>query len=93
MRALTLLSVAVVVLLPVSLPAQRSATPSLSGYWGAGRAFKATEKDPNPLPPNTVLLTDAGAPELAAGSFGGLKVKPAALDEKDTARLGPPNHA
>ena len=35
--------------------------------------------DPVALPPNTVLLTDAGAPELAPGSFGGLKVKPAAL--------------
>jgi hypothetical protein len=31
------------------------------------------------LPPNTVVLQDAGATELPAGNFGGLKVKPAAL--------------
>ncbi|HET9270128.1 MAG TPA: hypothetical protein VFO31_18260 [Vicinamibacterales bacterium] len=79
MRALTLLSVIVAVLLSVSPSAQRTTRPDLSGYWGAGRAFRAAEKDPRPLPPNTVLLTDAGAPELAAGNYGGLKVKPAAL--------------
>ena len=79
MRALTLLSVAAAVLLSLSLSAQRATRPDLSGYWGAGRAFRASEKDPRPLPPNTVLLTDAGAPELAIGTFGGLKVKPAAL--------------
>ena len=79
MRALTLLCVTAAVLLPVSPSAQRAARPDLSGYWGAGRAFRAAEKDPRPLPPNTVLLTDAGAPELAAGTFGGLNVKPAAL--------------
>ena len=79
MRALTLLAVIVAVLLPVSPSAQRPARPDLAGYWGAGRAFRAAEKDPRPLPPNTVLLTDAGAPELAAGNYGGLKVKPAAL--------------
>jgi hypothetical protein len=79
MRALVSLSV-VTVVLSLSLAAQAPATrPNLAGYWGAGRAFKAAEHDPRPLPPNTVLLTDAGAPELAAGNFGGLKVKPAAL--------------
>lgn len=79
MRALTLLSIATAALLSASLSAQRPARPNLAGYWGAGRAFKATETDPRPLPPNTVLLTDAGAPELAIGNFGGLKVKPGAL--------------
>ena len=79
MRALTILSVIVAGLLSVSPSAQRAARPDLSGYWGAGRAFRAAEKDPRPLPPNTVLLTDAGAPELAAGTFGGLKLKPATL--------------
>ena len=62
-----------------SAPAARTARPDLAGYWGAGRAFRPAEKDPVALPPNTVLLTDAGAPELAPGSFGGLRVKPAAL--------------
>lgn len=53
--------------------------PNLSGYWGAGRAFRATEAVAGTLPPNTVDLGDAGARELSAGNFGGLKVKPAAL--------------
>jgi hypothetical protein len=62
-------------------PPRRAAAdhPDFSGYWGAGRAFRATEKTPGDLPPNTVLLADAGAPELPSGNFGGLKVKPAAL--------------
>ena len=55
------------------------ARPNLSGYWGAGRAFRATEVAQGALPPNTVLLLDAGAPELPSGNFGGLKVTPAAL--------------
>jgi hypothetical protein len=53
--------------------------PNFSGYWGAGRALRATEVPQGALPPNTVLLADAGAPELPLGNFGGLKVKPAAL--------------
>jgi hypothetical protein len=56
-----------------------STRPNLSGYWGAARAFRATESLPGALPPNTVVLADAGALEFGAGSFGGLKVKPAAL--------------
>lgn len=79
MRAPLFLAAIAVALVPVSLPAQRATRPNLSGYWAAGRAFRAAEKDPRPLPPNTVLLADAGAPELAIGNFGGLKVKPAAL--------------
>ena len=59
--------------------AARTVRPDLAGYWAAGRPFRAAEKDTAPLPANTVLLTDAGAPELASGNFGGLKVKPAAL--------------
>jgi hypothetical protein len=53
--------------------------PNLAGYWAAGRAFRPAEKDPAPLPPNTVLINDAGAAELPAGNYGGLKVKAAAL--------------
>src|SRR6185436_12096910 len=79
MRALTLLLAIAAALLSVSLSAQRPAKPDFSGYWAAGRAFRGAEKDPAPLPANTVLLTDAGAPELAPGNFGGLEVKPAAL--------------
>jgi hypothetical protein len=57
----------------------RKTHPNLSGYWSAGRAFRSAEAPRGPLPPNTVLLADAGAPELPAGNFGGLKVKAAAL--------------
>ena len=49
-------------------PAARAAWPDLAGDWAAGRAFRAAEKDLAPLPANTVLLTDAGAPELAPGT-------------------------
>jgi hypothetical protein len=58
---------------------QQTRRANLSGYWAAGRAFRAGEVPQGPLPPNTVLLADAGAPELPSGNFGGLKVKPAAL--------------
>ena len=68
MRTLTLLSATAVVLVSMSLSAQRAAHPNLAGYWGAGRAFRAAEKDPAPLPPNTVLLTDAGAPPAEIGA-------------------------
>lgn len=60
-------------------PTTEARRPDFSGYWAAGRAFRASEKDPSPLPPNTVMLNDAGAIELPSGNFGGLKVKPAAL--------------
>ena len=60
--------------------AQQTPTrPNLSGYWGAGRAFRANEAVSTPVPPNTVVLNDAGPTEFASGNFGGLKVKPAAL--------------
>ena len=58
---------------------QAPSRPNLSGYWAAGRAFRGAETPQGALPPNTVLLADAGAPELPLGNFGGLKVKPAAL--------------
>jgi hypothetical protein len=58
---------------------ETASRPDLSGYWGAGRAFRATEAAPGTLPPNTINLGDAGALELSAGDFGGLKVKAAPL--------------
>ena len=52
--------------------------PDLSGYWNINNppsiedpALKAK------IAPNTVILHDAGAPELLPGDFGGLKLKPA----------------
>lgn len=59
--------------------AAQQKTPDLSGYWGPGRAGKPDPERVKQLPPNTVVLSDAGAAEFPAGEFGGLKVKPAAL--------------
>ena len=50
----------------------------LSGSWGAGRGVAPDPALVAKLPPNTVVLRDAGAPELAAGDFGGLQPKAAA---------------
>ena len=52
----------------------------LSGYWGAGRAGQVDQARVAQLPPNTVVLADAGAAEFPAGEYGGLKVKPAAIE-------------
>ena len=54
--------------------------PDLSGYWGPGRAGRIDQARVAQLPANTVVLADAGAVEFPAGEYGGLKVKPAALE-------------
>jgi hypothetical protein len=69
----------VLALASVEASQQPSGRPDLSGYWGAGRALRASEAVSAPVPANTVVLADAGATEFASGNFGGLKVKPAAL--------------
>lgn len=53
--------------------------PDFSGYWGPGRGAQPDPERVKRLPPDTVILPDAGAPELPAGDYGGLQVKPAAL--------------
>lgn len=56
------------------------ARPDLSGFWApVMRAVQPEAALLDRLAPNTVLIDDAGAPELPAGDFGGLRVKPAAL--------------
>jgi hypothetical protein len=61
-------------------PARESAArPDLSGYWGPGRAARPDPALVQALPPNTVVLSDAGATEFPIGEFGGLRVKPEAL--------------
>jgi hypothetical protein len=62
-----------------SLQAQQSARPDLSGFWGAGHAVQIDAALIATLPPNTVVIPDAGAPELPTGDFGGLRPRPAAL--------------
>jgi hypothetical protein len=60
-------------------PPERAPRPNLSGYWGPGRAAPADPERARQLPPDTVVLSDAGAAELPLGDYGGLRVKPAAL--------------
>lgn len=67
------------VVAPAFAEAQSAAPPDLSGYWGPGRAAPPDPARVAALPPNTVVLSDAGAAELPLGDYGGLRVKPAAL--------------
>ena len=59
--------------------AQQPARPDLSGFWGAGHAVPIDPALVAKLPPNTVVVPDAGAPELPSGNFGGLRPTPSAL--------------
>ena len=58
--------------------AQSPARPNLSGFWGAGSQIPPAAALVKALPPNTVVLADAGAVEFPVGEFGGLRPKPAA---------------
>lgn len=69
--------------------AQQPARPNLSGFWGAGHAVPPDPALVKSLPPNTVVLSDAGATEFAAGDFGGLRPTPAAMA---AARQWKPEH-
>jgi hypothetical protein len=70
---------AVALVLAASVAAAQQKPPDLSGYWGPGRAGQADPQMVKQLPPNTVVLRDAGAVEFPANEYGGLRVKPAAL--------------
>ena len=69
--------------------AQSPARPNLSGFWSAGRQILPDAARVKALPPNTVVLADAGAIEFPVGEFGGLRPKPAAAAE---ARTWKPEH-
>jgi hypothetical protein len=58
--------------------AQSPPPPNLSGFWSAGRQIPPDAARVKALPPNTVVLADAGAIEFPVGEFGGLRPKPAA---------------
>ena len=58
--------------------AQSPARPNLSGFWSAGRQVPADAARVKALPPNTVVLADAGAIEFPVGEFGGLRLTPGA---------------
>lgn len=56
--------------------------PDLSGYWNLAR--ERVQPDPDLMrrvAPNTVLLEDTGAAEFGSMEFGGLKLKPSALEK------------
>jgi hypothetical protein len=69
--------------------AQSPARPNLSGFWSAGRQIPPDAARVKALPPNTVVLADAGAIEFPVGEFGGLRPKPAAAA---AARTWKPEH-
>ena len=55
--------------------------PDFNGYWDLSRApMPAVPEFQAKFAPNTVGVNDVGAPELAAGDFGGLKLTPAAAE-------------
>ena len=60
-------------------PPTSQTRPDLSGYWGPGRGAPADPQRVKALPPNTVVLRDAGAVEFPVNEYGGLRVKPQAL--------------
>lgn len=62
---------------PQSAPAKH---PDLSGYWMLSTKVPVDKAMIAALPPNTVVLEDTGAAEFPAGVFGGLRVKPKALE-------------
>ena len=63
------------------LPTAALAEPDFTGFWNL--SFGAGEADPAlmaKLPPDTVVLADTGAAEFPRMVFGGLKLKPEALE-------------
>jgi hypothetical protein len=83
----TALSVALVVLLCAcggrhgsTDPAPAPARPDLSGFWNLDMRIPVDQAMLKKVAPNTVLLDDTGPKEFPAGDFGGLKLKPAALE-------------
>lgn len=59
-----------------------TAQPDFSGFWNL--SFESGEPDAElvaKLPPDTVLIEDTGVVEFPVGEFGGLKLKPDALDK------------
>ena len=86
MRPRSLLTLAVLALALVAQPSLAAgARPDLSGYWMLSR--QPVKPDPELMrrvAPGTVLLADTGAAEFGTMEFGGLKLKPAALERART---------
>ena len=63
---------------PVAPPAV--AHPDLSGFWNLDMSVARDDDLMKRVAPNTAFLDDTGPKEFPAGDFGGLKLKPAALE-------------
>ena len=59
-----------------------TAAPSLEGFWTVKfEKNRSGQALIDQLPEGAVLINDTGAGELAAGDFGGLRLKPAAIEQ------------
>jgi hypothetical protein len=71
-----------IILIAMAVSSAVAAQPDLSGFWTPklerARTGQALIDE---LPDDALLINDTGADELAAGDFGGLRLKPAAVDE------------
>ena len=56
------------------------AHPDLSGFWNLDMSVPRDDELMKQVAPNTAFLDDTGPKEFPAGDFGGLKLKPAALE-------------
>lgn len=61
-------------------PPATAAHPDFSGFWNLDVSIPRDEALMSQVAPNTAFLDDTGPKEFPAGEFGGLKLKPAALE-------------
>lgn len=61
-------------------PPSPVAHPDLSGFWNLDMSVARDDDLMKQVAPNTAFLDDTGPKEFPAGDFGGLKLKPAALE-------------
>jgi hypothetical protein len=81
MTTLRLLLLLGALLLGAAAHGQQATRPNLSGFWAPiTRGVSPQRVLLDRLAPKTVLLPDTGAAELPVGDFGGLSVRPKALD-------------
>ena len=73
----TVLACALTAVAPAATP---GAHPDLSGFWNLSSKVPVDKAMIAALPANTVVLEDTGPVEFPSGVYGGLKVKPKALE-------------
>jgi hypothetical protein len=78
-RALAL-AAALFVTVTAAAQSSKEARPDLSGFWSLSQRTTRDAKLMALIAPNTAVLDDAGVTELPLKDFGGLKVKPKALE-------------